>query len=123
MQKLSDKEIIRLMRVEWNRKLIKLAESVDVSFDAKVDGEEKPVIDVGLKLRNKVKKTISSEAQPGDKGGKIKSKNSNNKNQTSTRGYLYTVVAVSPRGVILQTPEGKQFSVDKETLEQEYELD
>lgn len=36
--------------------------------------------------------------------------------------YKYTIDAVSAREAVLRTPEGKKFSVDKETLENEYEL-
>jgi hypothetical protein len=36
---------------------------------------------------------------------------------------LYTVVSVGPRDIILKTPEGEEFLLDKEQLEDEYELD
>lgn len=35
----------------------------------------------------------------------------------------YTVDSVGPRDVILRTPEGEKFLVDKATLEKEYSLD
>jgi hypothetical protein len=102
MKKLSEADIIRMMREEWDAKVAELSETVDVLFKTKVDGEEKSVIGPGLKLRNKVGKGDSKK---------------------KPRGYLYTVVAVGPRDTVLQTPEGKQFTVDNETLEAEYELD
>lgn len=98
MKKLSEADIIKMMREEWDAKVAKLAEDVDVLFKAKVDGQEKSVISPGLKLRNKVK------------DGKA-------------RGYLYTVVSVGPRDTLLKSPEGMNFVVDNGTLEKEYELD
>lgn len=59
----------------------------------KIDGKEKLLIDPELKLRHK-------------------------KSQ-----YLYTVASVSSRDVILRSPEGDEFLVDKEELENSYELD
>lgn len=38
-------------------------------------------------------------------------------------GIRYTVSSVGMRDVILRTPEGDEFLVDKERLESEYELD
>ena len=102
MKNLSEAEIIKMMREEWDTKLLALAESVDATLKGKVDGREKMLISPGLKLRNKV---------PSKKKG------------VEPLGYLYTVVSVSPRDVILQTPDGKQMLVDKETLENNYELD
>ena len=93
MKKLNDAEILKLMREEWDAKVKRFAESVDVLFKSKVDGKESTIIDKDLKYRHK-------------------------KSQ-----YLYTVVSVSPREVILKTPEGDEFLVDKDTLEDEYELD
>jgi hypothetical protein len=93
MKKLNDAEIIRIMREEWDAKVAALTEATDVIFKAKVDGDDKNVISPDLKLRHK-------------------------KSQ-----YLYTVVSVGPRDAILKTPEGKQFLVDKATLEKEYEID
>jgi len=93
MKKLTEAEIIRLMREEWDAKVAALSETVDAVLNAKVDGKEKTVLDPDLKLRHK-------------------------KSQ-----YLYTIVSVGPRDAILKTPEGKQFLVDKATLEKEYEID
>lgn len=93
MKKLTEADIIRLMREEWDAKVARLTEQVDVVFKGKVDGKEKPLIDVGLKVRHK-------ESQ-----------------------FLYTVDSVSPRDAVLKTPEGKKFLVDKDTLEDEYEID
>lgn len=93
MKKLEEEDIIQIMREEWDAKLQALSEAVDIVLKAKVDGKEKQVIDPDLKLRHK-------------------------KTQ-----FLYTVVSVGPRDAILKTPEGQDFLVDKDTLEDEYELD
>jgi len=93
MKKLQEQDIIRIMREEWQGKVAKLSEEVDLTFNAKVDGEEAEVISKDLKIRHK-------------------------KSQ-----ILYTVVSVSPKDIILKTPEGEDFMLDKETLEDEYELD
>lgn len=93
MKKLEEEDIIQIMREEWAAKLQALSETVDIVLKAKVDGKEKQVIDPDLKLRHK-------------------------KTQ-----FLYTVVSVGPRDAILKTPEGTDFLVDKDTLEDEYELD
>jgi hypothetical protein len=38
-------------------------------------------------------------------------------------GILYTIDSVSPRDVVLTTPEGKKILVGKDELEKDYELD
>jgi hypothetical protein len=93
MKKLEETDIIRIMREEWNAKVAALSETVDAVMKGKVDGEEKTLIGTDLKLRHK-------------------------KTQ-----FLYTVMSVGPRDVILKTPEGKQFLVNKEDLEKNYEID
>jgi hypothetical protein len=93
MKKLQEEDIIRVMREEWQAKVTALTEEVDLTFKAKVDGENKEVISQDLKVRHK-------------------------KSQ-----LLYTVVSVGPRDIILKTPEGEEFLLDKEQLEDEYELD
>ena len=99
MRKLTEADIIRMMREEWDASVKRLAEAVDATLGAKVDGKETTIMDPALKLRHK-------------------------KSQ-----LLYTVVSVSPRDVILRafdsdkgTPKPKDFLVDKGTLEHEYEL-
>jgi len=93
MKKLNEEDIIRIMREEWQAKVVALSEEVDLAFKAKIDGEKKDVISQDLKIRHK-------------------------KSQ-----LLYTVVSVGPRDIILKTPEGEDFLLDKDTLEDEYELD
>lgn len=96
--KKKDSDLIRIMREEWNAKLAALSEEVDLIFKTKVAGDDKSVVDPGLKVRGK-------EDQ-----------------------ILYTVTAVSIRGVDLRPPDGpedgsRDFFVDKETMEKNYELD
>jgi len=93
MKKLQEEDILKIMREEWTNKVAALTEEVDLTFKTKVDGDEKDVISQDLKVRHK-------------------------KSQV-----LYTVVSVGSRDIILKTPEGEDFLLDKETLENEYELD
>ena len=93
MKKLQEEDILKIMREEWNAKVSALSEEVDITFKAKVDGENKEVISQDLKVRHK-------------------------KSQ-----ILYTVSSVGPRDVILKTPEGEEFLLDKDKFEDEYELD
>ena len=93
MKKLQEEDILRIMREEWNAKISALSEEVDLTFKAKVDGENKEIISQELKVRHK-------------------------KSQ-----ILYTVDSIGPRDVILMTPEGEKFLLDKDKFEDEYELD
>lgn len=94
MRTLQEADVIRIMREEWDRKVAALAETVDLTLNAKAkDGEEHPVISPELKVMHK------------------------------KSGIRYTVDSVGPRDIILRTPEDEKFLVDKETLEAEYELD
>jgi hypothetical protein len=93
MKNLEEEEVLRIMREEWAAKVKALSEEVDLTFKTKVDGKESEVISPDLKVRHK-------------------------KSQ-----ILYTVVSVGPQDIILKTPEGEDFLLDKDTLEDEYELD
>jgi hypothetical protein len=91
---LQEADILRTMREEWTAKTAQLAEQIDIVMHSKVEGPEKEsVLAPELKIRHK-------------------------KSQ-----IRYTVVSVGPRDIILKTPEGEQFLIDKETCENEYELD
>jgi len=90
MKKLEESDIVKIMREEWEAKLATLAEEVDAVFKGKVDGKEKPLLSPELKLTHK------------------------------KSGLLYTLVSVGPKDAILKSPEGKNFIVDKDTLENEY---
>lgn len=93
MKNLTEEDIIHVMREEWQAKVVALTEEVDLTFKTKVDGDDKEVISQDLKVRHK-------------------------KSQ-----LLYTVVSVGPRDIVLKTPEGEEFLLDKDQLEDEYELD
>lgn len=94
MRNLTEADVIRVMREEWDKKVAALTETVDMAMNAKVGPEgEKPVLAPELKVMHK------------------------------QSGIRYTVDSVGPRDIILRTPEGDKFLVDKETLEAEYELD
>lgn len=95
MKTLKEEDIIRLMREEWARGVTALIEKVDMVMNAPVGDGEAPaaVLSPELKVRHKASQ------------------------------LRYTVKSVGPRDVILMTPEGDDFIVDKETLEKEYQLD
>ena len=94
MRTLKQTDVLRIMREEWDIKLASLMETVDVVMKAKIPGdkEEKPVLSAELKVVHK------------------------------KSGIRYTVSSVGPRDVILRTPEGEEFIVDAETMENEYEI-
>jgi hypothetical protein len=94
MKTLTEADVLRIMREEWDNKVNQLAETIDVALTAKLGkGDEKIVISPELKVLHK------------------------------KSGIRYTVDSVGPRDCILRTPEGETFLVDATTLEQEYELD
>jgi hypothetical protein len=94
MKTLKEDDILRVMREEWQARRDELSEQVDMVMNSKVEaGGAKPVISPELKVRHKSSK------------------------------LRYTVDSVGPRDLILRTPEGEQFLVDKDVLESEYELD
>lgn len=94
MRILNEADVIRIMREEWNSKVAALKEEVEVVMTAKVDdGNEKLVVSPGLKVMHK------------------------------SSGIRYTIDSVSPRDLILKTPEGEQVLIDKGEFESDYELD
>jgi len=94
MKTLEEQDVIRVMREEWNAGVKALTEQIDMVMNSKVDGSDKePVLSPELKVKHK------------------------------KSAIRYTVCSVGPRDIILRTPEGEQFLIDKETLESEYELD
>jgi hypothetical protein len=94
MKPLTEADVLRVMREEWNAKVVRLAEQIDMVMNAKVD-------DSG------VENVLSPELKVKHKDSKIR----------------YTVSSVGPNDVILRTPEGEKFLVSKEQLENEYQLD
>lgn len=94
MKQLGEADVIRIMREEWDKKVRGLSEEVNLvlNTDVNKDGDTTTIVSPELKLHHK------------------------------GSGILYTVNSVGPRDVILRTPEGESFIVDKEELESEYEL-
>lgn len=94
MKILTENDVLRVMREEWDKKVAMLAETIDVALTAKVSKSgEQTVISPELKVLHK------------------------------KSGIRYTVDSVGPKDVILRTPEDEKFLVDAATLENEYELD
>ena len=94
MKNLTESDVIRIMREEWETKIRKIAEDVDLTLKAKVGD------------KNKEKVVVSDEL-------KVVHKKS---------GIRYTIDSVSPKDCVLRTPEGKTFLVSANELEKEYEL-
>lgn len=93
MKPLTEADVLKIMREEWDKKVSTLSEAIDMVMTAKTDGKQKLVVTPELKVRHK-------------------------KSQ-----IRYTVSSVGPRDVILRTPEGDEFIVDATELERDYELD
>jgi hypothetical protein len=99
IKKLSEADIIRMIREEWEAKLKNLAEEVGIDYAVKIPSkgkvpkEEIPVLSPGLKVRHK-------------------------KSQ-----IRYTVISVNNEDCVLRTPEGKDFLVTAKKLEKNYEVD
>lgn len=91
---LRESDVLRVMREVHRDRITELARELDVLFKPNGKGtEEQNVLSPELKLRHK------------------------------KSGLLYTISSVGPRDAILRTPEDKEFLVDKNGLEAEYELD
>lgn len=94
MKTLTEADVIRVMREEWDAGVAALTEQIDMVMRSKVDGNDKePVLSPELKVKHK-------------------------KSQ-----IRYTISSVGPRDIILRTPEGEEFLIDQEELEQNYQLD
>lgn len=82
------------MREEWTKKVAALSEKVDIALTGKVaKSGEKPLLTPELKVIHKTSK------------------------------LKYTIDSVSPRDVILRTPEGEKFLVNGGELEKDYQLE
>lgn len=91
MNNLTENDIIRVMREEWNKKIQKLTEEVKLSLTAKVDGKEVEIASPGFKAKNK-------DSQK-----------------------LYTVVSAGPDTVTLVSADKKeQFTINGEQWRNEY---
>ena len=94
MKNLTESDVIRIMREEWETKIRKIAEDVDLTLKSKVGDKNKEKIVVSDELKVVHKKS----------------------------GIRYTIDSVSPKDCVLRTPEGKTFLVSANELEKEYEL-
>ena len=81
MGKIGEKDIIRIMREEWNARIRQISENLNIDD-----------VSDGLKVKHSKSK------------------------------ILYTIDSVSPRDVILVSPEGEKFAVSAGEFEEGYEL-
>lgn len=93
MRSLTEQDIIEVMREAWNSRLTTLCEKSNLTFLGNVGDRDAILVAPELKVQH------------------AKSK------------FVYTVDSVSPQDVVLRTPEGKKFTVDAQTLENEYLLE
>ena len=93
MRTLTEQVIIEAMRDEWNSRVGALLEKANLTFAGKVGSKSTLLLAPELKVSHKKSK------------------------------LLYTVDSVSPRDATLRTPDGKLFTVDAKTLEDEYVLE
>lgn len=89
---LDAKMVIGLMREAWDKKVNGLVAELNTHFK-QADGEKKPTLSNGLKLRHK-------DSQ-----------------------LLYTVDSIGTKDVTLVTPEGHTIVVNHNTVNDQYELD
>ena len=94
MKALKESDVLRIMREEWNKKVSLLK-------------EEKNELDLKAKVKKGVEKIVISPEL---------------KVMHSKSGIRYTIDSVSPKQIILRTPEGESFNIPAETLEDEYEV-
>lgn len=92
-KQLTERDVINVIKEEWIKRMDKLSEEIDLELKSKIDKKEKTVISPDLKIVHK------------------------------DSGIKYTISSVGPRDVILRNPEGKEFLIDIDELENEYELD
>lgn len=93
MKTLVEADLLRIMREEWDNKVQSLSEDIDLVLKTPgEDGQTDTIVSPELKLKHK------------------------------KSGIRYTVNSVGPRDILLRTPEGDTFIVDKEELENDYEL-
>lgn len=90
---LTRNDIIKMINEEWQKNVMLLEKQIDISLTKQTKtGKEDLIISPELKVLHK------------------------------KSGIRYTVDSVSPKDVILRTPEGKKFLVHGDEFEEDYEL-
>lgn len=92
MEKLTEKDIIKMMREEYERRVSLLDKALCEFVNLDNADDKRGIVGVDTKVRHK--------------GSKL----------------LYTVHEVSPRDITLRTPTGDLFTLSDEEFENEYEL-
>ena len=93
MKILSESDILRMMREEYDLKLERILSEINTAPFPGQENDRDSVVSPDLKVRH-------------DK-----------------TNLLYTVDSVSPNDVTLRSPEGDRFTVDADEFEKEYNLD
>lgn len=94
MKQLTETDIIRSLREEWDARVGRLRETVGLTLNVDVDEDDtdEEILSADLKVTH------------------------------TESGIRYTIDSVGPHDVVLLTPEGERFLVNKEEFEKEYEL-
>jgi hypothetical protein len=96
IRKLTESDVVRIFREEWEAKMRKMSEGPDIDFSMKLPGKN------------------SQESILISRGTKVKHKET---------GIRYTVTNVNEDGCTLKGPEGKKNTVNVKQLEGEYALE
>lgn len=91
-KKYKKEDVLKVMREEWSKKIKILSEDVDLNLKVKIDNRNIEPISDELRVKHKKSKIV------------------------------YTVVSPSLNDVVLRTPEGEEFMINSEVLEDEYDL-
>lgn len=92
LPELKETDVVSIIKEEWENRVRLLSEALDIVVGPSNTSDEQDAL------------TVSD-------GLKVKHKQS---------GIRYTIVSVSPRDIVLKTPEGEDFLVDAATLENDY---
>ena len=96
IRKLTESDVVRIFREEWEAKMKKMSEGPDIDFSMKLPGKN------------------SQESILISSGTKVKHKET---------GIRYTVTSVNEDGCTLKAPEGKETKASAKQMEEEYELE
>jgi hypothetical protein len=113
--KLTEKDVLDMVRREHERKLERLKSDYSSYIKGDDDTKKKKTKSTKNQKVNKNKIDINTSVHGLlSRGLRVNHKDS---------GLEYAIVSVSPRDVILRTPEGRQFTVSAEEINKEYKLD
>jgi hypothetical protein len=110
MKKLTESDIIQIIREEWKAKIKALSEEVSIKVLGKVDGKETVLLSPETKIKHKGTDDLYTFVRFIPRSGEL------------DLDYLQepTADTVKNCDVCLRNPQGKEFIIDQDTLEKEY---